>query len=87
MNSDLHRVADAIRFLAKNWQEAPDLGELAARYDLSSSHFQRMFARLAGLSPKQYVQQLSLGDAQRRLRFGKRVLDSALDAGLSGPSR
>lgn len=87
MSSDLHRVADAIRYLAQHWQEAPELESFAGRYGLSPSHFQRMFARLTGLSPKQFAQQLALGDAQRRLRMGESVLDSALDAGLSGPSR
>ncbi|MEM9025551.1 MAG: methylated-DNA--[protein]-cysteine S-methyltransferase [Verrucomicrobiota bacterium] len=87
MASDLSRVADAIQFLTENWQNPPSLESLAERYSSSPSHFQRLFSRLTGLSPKQFVLQLSLSDAKERLRNGSSVLDSSLDSGLSGPGR
>ena len=70
MASDLSRVADAIQFLTENWQNPPSLESLAERYSSSPSHFQRLFSRLTGLSPKQFVLQLSLSDAKERLRKG-----------------
>ncbi|HXC62828.1 MAG TPA: methylated-DNA--[protein]-cysteine S-methyltransferase, partial [bacterium] len=60
---------------------------LAARAGYSPAHFQRRFQALVGLSPKSFVQHLSARRAAAELRSGKPVLDSALDAGLSGPGR
>jgi AraC family transcriptional regulator of adaptative response/methylated-DNA-[protein]-cysteine methyltransferase len=54
---------------------------------LSPGHAQRVFARWAGLSPKQFLGLLTLEEAKRRLREAESVLGAALDAGLSGPSR
>ena len=81
------RIARAIRFLAQNYQRQPDLAEAARTAGLSPSHFQREFSRLAGVTPKSFVAALTLEHAKAQLEEGATVLDAALDAGLSGPSR
>ncbi len=81
------RIARAIRFLAENYLNQPDLAEAAQAAGLSPSHFQREFSRLAGVSPKSFVAALTLERAKAMLDQGASVFDAALDAGLSGPSR
>lgn len=83
-----HRaIAAAIRHLVENWQDQPPLEELAAMAGISPFHFQRLFTRWAGISPKRFVQFLTLDNAKRLLAENRSVLDVALDVGLSGPSR
>ncbi|MFM2044153.1 MAG: hypothetical protein RLY86_2729 [Pseudomonadota bacterium] len=81
-------VRDAIERLARDWQTPPDLDTLAAEAGLSPAHFQKLFKRWAGVSPKRFAQFVTLGHARRLLREeGTGLLDAALDLGLSGPSR
>ena len=54
---------------------------------MSPFHFQRLFTRYVGVSPKNFVGHLTLDHAKADLVDGKSLLDTALDAGLSGPSR
>lgn len=83
-----HRaIAAAIRHLVENWQDQPPLEDLAAVAGISPFHFQRLFTRWAGISPKRFVQFLTLDNAKRLLAENRSVLDVALDVGLSGPSR
>ena len=63
------------------------LDEIAARMDMSSAHFQRVFSRWAGVSPKRYQQYLALGQAKALLRDRFSVLAAADGAGLSGGGR
>jgi len=63
------------------------LGELAARMGMSSSHFQRVFSRWVGVSPKRYRQYLTLNHARHLLRDRRTILDTALETGLSGGGR
>jgi AraC family transcriptional regulator of adaptative response/methylated-DNA-[protein]-cysteine methyltransferase len=81
------RIARAIAYLSNNYVEQPSLEEAARAADLSPYHFQREFSRLAGVSPKSFIAHLTLERAKARLADGETVLESALDAGLSGPSR
>ena len=81
------RIAAAIRHLVDHWQDQPSLETIAARSGLSPAHFQRVFKRWAGISPKRFVQYVTLGHAKRLLAGDASVLDTALDVGLSGPSR
>ena len=67
--------------------EQPSLDEVAAHIGLSAWHFQRLFTRWAGVSPKRFLQYLTLSRARERLRASASVLDAALDVGLSGPGR
>src|SRR5260221_8273828 len=86
--SGIHsRIARSIRHLAENYEAQPSLEEAARAAGLSPHHFQREFSRLAGVSPKSFIAHLTLVHAKARLERGASVLDAALDAGLSGPSR
>lgn len=85
--SDYARVERAIRYLDAHRLEQPDLEAVAAAMGLSPYHAQRVFARWAGVSPKQLLSLLTLEDAKVRLAEAGSVLDTALDVGLSGPSR
>ena len=84
---DYERIAQAIRFLDDNFRNQPDLDELARRAGLSPWHFQRLFRRWAGISPKRFLQFLTVDYARDLLQRSLPVLDAAFEAGLSGPSR
>jgi AraC family transcriptional regulator of adaptative response/methylated-DNA-[protein]-cysteine methyltransferase len=81
------RIAAAIRYVVEHGEEQPSLETMAAQARLSPFHFQRMFTRWAGISPKRFLQYVTLAHAKRALADDASVLDAALDAGLSGPSR
>lgn len=82
-------VAAALHRLARDWQEPPSLEALAAEAGLTPWHFQRLFKRWAGISPKRFAQFATLGHARALLRGegGNDLLGASLDLGLSGPSR
>lgn len=84
---DYELIARVIRHLDSCHTEQPSLKTLAQHAGLSSSHFHRLFASWAGVTPKDFVQCLTLEHAKARLRAGDSVLDAALVAGLSGPGR
>ena len=84
---DFARIARAIAYIDAHWREQPGLDELARAAGLSRFHFSRLFARWAGISPRQYLQHVTGNDAKRRLRGRESVLDAALASGLSGPGR
>jgi AraC family transcriptional regulator of adaptative response/methylated-DNA-[protein]-cysteine methyltransferase len=84
---DWKRMARAIRFLTENYLDQPSLDETAQAVGLSPFHFQRLFTRYVGVSPKSFVGHLTLDRAKQELAQGASVLDAALEAGLSGPSR
>jgi AraC family transcriptional regulator, regulatory protein of adaptative response / methylated-DNA-[protein]-cysteine methyltransferase len=81
------RIASAIGYVAEHYQEQPSLEEMAGAANLSPFHFQRVFKRWAGVSPKRFLQYVTLAHAKRLLVEDASVLDAALEAGLSGPSR
>ncbi len=85
--TDFRRMARAIRFLTEHYSEQPSLEDAAGAAGLSPFHFQRVFTRYVGVSPKSFVGNLTLAHAKKELAAGKSVLEAALDAGLSGPSR
>lgn len=88
-------IAAAIRFLDRSAEDRrhgrtddlPDLDEVSSHVGLSPWHFQRVFTRWAGLSPKRYLQALTAENASRALRSDSSVLDASWEAGLSGPGR
>jgi AraC family transcriptional regulator of adaptative response/methylated-DNA-[protein]-cysteine methyltransferase len=86
-SADYHRMAVALDWLAERWQERPSLDEAAQAVGLSPFHFQRVFTRWAGVSPKTFVSAIAHAEARKSLEAGASVLDAAYDAGLSGPSR
>lgn len=85
--SDYARVERAIRFLQANAPARPALAEVAAQVGLSEFHFQRLFQRWAGVSPKRFLQMLSLSEARRALEESRSVLEASCAAGVSGPGR
>jgi AraC family transcriptional regulator of adaptative response/methylated-DNA-[protein]-cysteine methyltransferase len=85
--NDYERVARVIRHLDEHQQEQPDLKELAAGAGLSAFHFHRLFAKWAGVTPKDFLQCLTAARVKEALRRGESALGAALEAGLSGPGR
>ncbi|HEX7761095.1 MAG TPA: methylated-DNA--[protein]-cysteine S-methyltransferase [Caulobacteraceae bacterium] len=87
-SADYQRMTRALEWLAQRWRERPSLDEAADAVGLSPFHFQRLFTRWAGVSPKTFTAALAHAEARRLLlEEDLSVLDAALDAGLSGPSR
>jgi AraC family transcriptional regulator of adaptative response/methylated-DNA-[protein]-cysteine methyltransferase len=84
---DYRRVAAAIRYVVARRDAQPDLAAVAAHVGLGPHHFQRLFVRWAGVSPKQFLAYLTATHAKRLLRTSASVLDAALGCGLSGPGR
>jgi len=87
MPSDYTRIAQALEFLAAHVDEQPGLDQVAADIGLSPHHLQRLFTRWVGVSPKKFLQYLTLERAKTALAAHHSVLDAALAAGLSGPGR
>ena len=84
---EYERIAAAICFIAANYHTQPSLEQVAAHTGLSAYHFQRLFTRWAGISPKRFIGCLTADHARRLLRESHTVLDTALEVGLSGPGR
>lgn len=84
---DYERIARIIRYLDTHQAEQPDLAALAGRAGLSPFHFHRLFTRWAAVTPKDFLQCLTLEHARAALRAGEGVLETAIAAGLSGPGR
>ena len=84
---DYSRMERAILFLEKNYHRQPELREVAQSVHLSEFHFQRLFRRWAGISPKRFIQFLTLEHAKKLLGGSHSVLDATYDAGLSSPGR
>ena len=80
-------IERALQYLSRNWRQQPDLAEAARAAGMSEYHFQRVFTRWVGVSPKKFLGFLTLDSAKACLERGDSVLDAAYEAGLSGPSR
>jgi AraC family transcriptional regulator, regulatory protein of adaptative response / methylated-DNA-[protein]-cysteine methyltransferase len=87
MAEDYQWVAQAIHFLERNARRQPSLQEIAASANLSEYHFQRLFTRWVGISPKRFLQFLTKEGAKQLLVRSESVLDVAYEVGLSGPGR
>src|SRR4051812_36676214 len=85
--SDYDRIAQAIRFIEANHLRQPTLEEVARSVYLSEFHFQRLFRRWVGISPKRFLQFLTIEHAKQRLEQSRSVLEVTYDAGLSSPGR
>lgn len=85
-SKDYSRIEQAIHFLEENFDAQPDLKEVARKVGMSEYHFQRVFRRWSGISPKKFVQFLTKEHAKKLLEKSN-LLNTSLDAGLSGPSR
>ncbi len=80
-------IKRAIEYIDANATTQPSLKEVAAATGLSEAHFQRTFSQWTGVSPKKYLQYLTLNQARTMLKTRHTLLDTALTTGLSGPSR
>jgi len=84
--TDYERIQKAIEFIHANFKEQPDLDAVAKEVFLSPFHFQRLFKEWAGVSPKKFLQYISLQHAKKLLEHHT-VLDTAYETGLSGSGR
>ncbi len=84
---DFDRIAGAIDYLVRHREDQPELIDVAEAAGLSPHHFQRLFTRWAGISPKKFLQYLTHRHAMELLDGAASVLDAALETGLSGPGR
>ncbi len=82
------RVAEAITYIKENFRRQPSLDEIAERINLSPFHFQKIFTDWAGVSPKKFLQFISIKHAKQLLQKKENTLfDVAFQTGLSGTSR
>lgn len=86
-SEDYALVRRAIGFLSETALEQPDLARLATHLGVAETQCQKLFKRWCGLSPKEFVQALTLDHARRMLSGSASILDASLASGLTGPSR
>src|SRR5690606_15022666 len=84
---DYQRISQAIGFLVAHMADQPSLEEVAAHVGLSPFHFQRLFSRWAGVTPKRFLQVLTVERAKTLLRESASLLDVSETLGLSSGSR
>lgn len=85
---DYTRVAQAIAYIKENFKDQPSLDDIAAAINLSPFHFQRIFSDWAGVSPKKFMQYISIEYAKGLLKDKQStLLDTAYETGLSSASR
>jgi AraC family transcriptional regulator of adaptative response/methylated-DNA-[protein]-cysteine methyltransferase len=84
---DYDLIRQAIAFLSATWTEQPSLERLAQHLQLSPAHCQKLFKRWCGLSPKEFVQAITVDHARSLLSGSASVFDAAIEVGLSGGSR
>lgn len=87
MNTDFERIEKAILYIKENFQQQPDLDEVAKQVYLSPFHFQRLFKDWAGVSPKKFLQYISIEHAKQLLHNNASLADVSFETGLSGTSR
>jgi AraC family transcriptional regulator of adaptative response/methylated-DNA-[protein]-cysteine methyltransferase len=84
---DYRVVRQVIEYLTENWRDQPSLELIAARMRMEPTRLQKLFTRWAGLSPKGFLQALTLDHARSLLEQSATVLDTTYEVGLSGPGR
>ena len=84
---DYDLIRRAIAFLSETWTEQPPLDRLAQHLGLSPAHCQKLFKRWCGLSPKEFVQSITVDHARALLKDAASVLETAHEVGLSGAAR
>jgi AraC family transcriptional regulator of adaptative response/methylated-DNA-[protein]-cysteine methyltransferase len=83
-----NRIAEAIAYIKQNFKKQPSLEEVAEKINISPFHFQRMFTDWAGVSPKKFLQYISVEHAKQILKGKQATLfDAAEETGLSGTGR
>jgi AraC family transcriptional regulator, regulatory protein of adaptative response / methylated-DNA-[protein]-cysteine methyltransferase len=84
---DYDSVRRAIGYISENWRNQPEIESIADAASVTPDELHHLFRRWAGLTPKAFMQALTLDHAKGLLRDSASVLDAALDSGLSGPGR
>ncbi len=84
---DYDAVRRAIAFISEKWRSQPSIEAVAEAASVTPDELHHLFRRWAGLTPKAFMQALTLDHAKNLLRDSASVLDAALDSGLSGPGR
>lgn len=86
--TNFSRIEEAIGYIHNNFKTQPSLEEIAKNMHLSSYHFQRLFTEWAGISPKKFLQYISVEHAKNLLKKNQSTLSEvAFDTGLSGTGR
>ncbi len=86
-SQDYYLVENAIRYIETHHDTQPSLAKIASSVNLSEFHFQKIFSRWVGISPKRFLQFLTKEYAKKLLLESRNVLDVTYDAGLSSPGR
>jgi AraC family transcriptional regulator of adaptative response/methylated-DNA-[protein]-cysteine methyltransferase len=86
-NINYKRIAQAIDYIKSNFKNQPSLNDVADAVHLSAFHFQRIFSDWAGVSPKKFMQYISVEYAKKLLKDNQTLFDTAYETGLSGTSR
>ncbi len=87
LSEDYRRIEQAIRYIESHVHTQPELDEVASAVHLSEYHFQRLFTRWAGISPKRFLQFVTKENAKDLLARSGSLLDATYAAGLSSPGR
>jgi AraC family transcriptional regulator of adaptative response/methylated-DNA-[protein]-cysteine methyltransferase len=85
--ADYERVRRIVAFISERWREQPSIEVIAAHLGLSATHVHHLFRRWCGLTPKAFLQALTLDHAKGLLADAASVLDATYEVGLSGPGR
>src|SRR5258707_2192135 len=85
--ADYAVVRRAIAFVSERWRRQPEIDAIAAAAGVSASELHHLFRRWAAITPKAFLQALTLEHARRLLRDSASVLEAAFEVGLSGPGR
>ena len=86
-HEDYETVRNVLQHITENWREHPDLDELTELTGLPATRLQKTFTRWAGISPKAFLQAVTLDHAKKLLEDGLPLLDTSYELGLSGPGR
>lgn len=87
MSTNYYRIEKAIQFLVENFKQQPSLEEVAYHVHVSPHHFQRIFSEWAGISPKKFVQYISIEHAKIMLQESRSLSEVSDETGLSGTGR
>lgn len=85
--TDYDIVRRAIAFISENWRSQPEIDAMAHAAGVDAAELHHLFRRWAGITPKAFLQALTLDHARMLLRDSASVLDASYEVGLSGPSR
>lgn len=85
--TDYQRIAEAISFIRAHSTEQPSLDRVADHIGLSAYHFQKLFKKFAGVSPKRFLQHITSEQAKKHLRASESILETSFTVGLSSSGR